>query len=418
MPQLHDEGELNDLVKTFFEFVNKESAELANSAVASFNRKKAAYCLQNSKRHQTGAIDHTQLPFYRTSENIFASTQIAPKGKSHAIIINVDFSGSIHSLLFGILKQTIIFFDFAKKTGIRFSIRTFTSHRVDIAANGNADIREIANEKTPKEDFINTCLELYLASYQIYKSPWYDDKFSPDAKAFITHINNKWSMGGTPLAAVALGTLQQCRKYRKEGCQIVSAITLTDGDSNGLLYKEHGNGYRNIDGFVCPVSKKIVRANNSFDVGVPKSTFSRNYEILLSNINKLITEESFGNIIIRIIDGVRDVSDIGSFFPYRTESLESYEINEKVKEFVSDMRKSKDGFTDCAVNALSYNKTILVHTSVFGTSVSSSKKKVEKASSYRTANQLAKELGKIKSRSENGKGLLNLVGGILATSYK
>jgi hypothetical protein len=64
---------------------------------------------------------------YKFSEDIFKKMTIIPDGKSHGLVMFIDWSGSMFDNLENTIKQLINLVMFCKKVNIPYDVYAFTS---------------------------------------------------------------------------------------------------------------------------------------------------------------------------------------------------------------------------------------------------------------------------------------------------
>ena len=94
-----------------------------------FELRKAARCSERAKTSRSGRLDVSKLYAYQFREDLFHSVTTHAKGQSHGIVVLIDASGSMSSVMSDTLDQALIFGAFAKATGIPFQALAFTEGR-------------------------------------------------------------------------------------------------------------------------------------------------------------------------------------------------------------------------------------------------------------------------------------------------
>jgi hypothetical protein len=131
-----------DVLTYFAQYPTVQAA--ANASFASFMRmhgqtisymsrefelRKAARCSERAKTSRSGRLDVSKLYAYQFREDLFHSVTTHAKGQSHGIVVLIDASGSMSSVMSDTLDQALIFGAFAKATGIPFQALAFTEGR-------------------------------------------------------------------------------------------------------------------------------------------------------------------------------------------------------------------------------------------------------------------------------------------------
>lgn len=98
---------------------------LAKYADTLFKQKQSAYEMRNTRHKETGKLDMRKLAKYKTSMQIFRNVQILPEGKSHGIVMCIDFSGSMADRIGTVILQSAVLAEFCNMNKIPFEILGF-----------------------------------------------------------------------------------------------------------------------------------------------------------------------------------------------------------------------------------------------------------------------------------------------------
>jgi hypothetical protein len=103
-----------------------------NFLIKEFEMRKNARMLNRGKISKTGKIDVSRLHKYRLSDDIFKRVMSFPEGKNHGMIMYMDLSGSMSSVINGVFNQVLILSEFCKKVNIPFHVYGFTDACVSL----------------------------------------------------------------------------------------------------------------------------------------------------------------------------------------------------------------------------------------------------------------------------------------------
>lgn len=220
--------------------------------VKEFQIKKNATQLTKVATSKTGDLDLKKVYSYKYSEDLFKRISTEPKGKSHGLVIFLDWSGSMNSILLDSIIQIFCITDFCKKSNIPFDVYFFengaaystNSHRhnrddsIKFKA-GDLDIEAFHLVQILSNKMLN--LEytemkkylLYLGNLHRENGGLGSDYLFP--KHFHTH--------GTPLNSAIIAAMDIIPKFKREyNLDIVNTIFVTDGDSNDIYgYRDDNN---------------------------------------------------------------------------------------------------------------------------------------------------------------------------------
>jgi hypothetical protein len=238
--------------------------------VREFEMKKAADASKRAMTSDTGVIDTNKLHTYKWNENIFAKNTIIPDGKSHGLVMFVDFSGSMQFNMPGTLEQIWSLMSFCDRVSIPFDIYSFTSvglpfaeyrpEALDAAAKrfekrttsdnvarstlgdyGDVTLFQLASSRDTKL-VRNASRDMLAGLHAIYAAEvgrWDRGReFAPNS----LHLPIWLQLGGTPLNETILASSRIVNEFRAEtGSQIVNTIFLTDGAGSPTCYAVAGH---------------------------------------------------------------------------------------------------------------------------------------------------------------------------------
>lgn len=111
----------NSLLKEFKQ-TNERYVSLLSKE---FEMRKAAKSYDKRKISDTGDLDISKLSSYKFEDNIFRKMMRMPKGKSHGLVLLLDFSGSMCDNMAGSIDQILVLSMFCKKVNIPFVVYSF-----------------------------------------------------------------------------------------------------------------------------------------------------------------------------------------------------------------------------------------------------------------------------------------------------
>ena len=212
---------------------NKE----VNYLVKEFEMKKAADGYARATTSRTGILDTANLHTYKYNDDLFKKITTIPDAKSHGLIFNIDWSGSMHHQILDTIKQTLTLVSFCRKVGIDYDVYLFTDAYEyhgsyhDVAKESlidgkvildNFNMINVLSSKTNKRVADRQQQNLYRLASSIVN---YGGAAVPQ----------KLRLGGTPLneSLIAMNDIIPEFKTRT-GAQKVHVVCLTDGDGNPL----------------------------------------------------------------------------------------------------------------------------------------------------------------------------------------
>ena len=313
----HDAETKNALAVGMAKF-DAENNKQVTLMAREFERRKAALAHRRGKTSTRGILDVNRLHAYRYSEDIFRSYTTTKDGKSHGMMMFVDWSSSMSSVIGDTINQTIMLASFCRKVGIPFEVYGFSSHapwefrRMGSAPissedmpqcwsseNGELDaygftLLNILSSKMNNREFaIAKRNILALSDYVGHNEYLRSEGTGRYASMFRTTIPEigRYCLGGTPLNSAIIAAFDLLPKFRNENkSQILNCIFLTDGDAtDNVLTSEYVNGTRNY---------QANSGNSSREWNVPVWARHRNSRNFFS-VNRGSTGYSDSNTVTR-----------------------------------------------------------------------------------------------------------------------
>ena len=220
--------------------IRNETNKVVSYLVKEFELKKNADQLKRASVAKTGELNMNKIFSYQFSEDIFKKVTVVPGGKSHGLVMFVDWSGSMGYHIKNTMKQLISLVMFCKKVGIPYEVFAFATS-------------QFKNRKQERklDDLVMTQFQLF----NIFSSRMTAAEFSYAGSA-MTFLGNypsyspSWfSMGSTPLNEAILTAFEFIPYFQKKyRLQMVNTVFLTDGEGDRIsgTFDEKGSykGFR------------------------------------------------------------------------------------------------------------------------------------------------------------------------------
>jgi len=262
--------ENKDILQPMFEERAVEESDQIYKKFMDSNKKYVSYLIKefelkrNAKQFaramvsKSGELDVKKAFSYKFNDDIFKRVTTVPNGKSHGLLMFVDFSGSMHTNMKATIEQTLLLALFCKKVGIPFRVLAFSDNsfgyqkwfNVDIVNSKSLDPRNETYKKfscKPNEFLLDDPF-FYLAEYLSSEMNSSDfTRMSRDLLYFghsctrnnpyyyndeeKIHFNKIHELNGTPLEATIISSIEITKQFKKNyKLDIVNTIFLTDGD--------------------------------------------------------------------------------------------------------------------------------------------------------------------------------------------
>ena len=236
-----------------FQTIKNDSKKVISYMVKEFEMKKSADLYKRSSTSKTGSLDMGVLHSYKFNDDLFKKVTTMPGATSHAMVMFLDWSGSMADNLSVTLKQLFNLVWFCNRVKIPFEVYAFTDafegHRyydsnwednqtkIQDFKSGDLQVNDVKllnflSNKMNKKDQDEMMVHLWRMSqrYKGYRD-WKSDGYpmNPPKKLYL---------GGTPLNHAIVTAMDLLPKYKKEtGVQKINTIFLTDGESHRIKSK-------------------------------------------------------------------------------------------------------------------------------------------------------------------------------------
>ena len=181
---------------------------------------------------KTGELNMSKIYSYVFNEDIFKKATVVAEGKSHGLVMFLDWSGSMSENINNTVKQLINLTLFCKKVNIPFDVYAFSSEY-----NSNDWLKETWKEGNI---YLDKCNLLNILSNKMSASEY---SYACSALLYMTsgrHRLDWFCLGGTPLNEAIIAAMEIIPEFKKQyKLQLVNAVFLTDGEGHGgnMVYR-------------------------------------------------------------------------------------------------------------------------------------------------------------------------------------
>lgn len=226
--------------ETFLKIRN-ESNKVVSYLVKEFEMRKNADQLKRTTTAKTGELNMNKIYSYGFSEDIFKKISVVPGGKSHGLVMFLDWSGSMHEHIGNTMKQLINLVLFCKKMNIPYEVFAF--------------VEDTDREKLTQQ--VRKVNDIYFKPYglmNLLSSRMSSLEFTYACSSLVCmaglanvrgYLPHWLHMQGTPLNQAIVHAMTIVPEFQKKNkLQIVNTIFLTDGESNNSnRYLQHDPYY-------------------------------------------------------------------------------------------------------------------------------------------------------------------------------
>ena len=294
-----------------------------------FELRKNADQLKRASVAKTGELNMSKIYSYGFAEDIFKKITVVPNGKSHGLVMFLDWSGSMHDHLDNTIKQLINLVMFCKKVNIPYEVYSFTS-----------EYDECYSNEFKEGDIALRNFKLL----NIFSSTMSAVEFSYAGAALVNMSKARswkpswFQMGGTPLSEAVISAMKIVPEFQKQyKLQIVNTVFLTDGDGHTVrdVFYVNERGYNNSgmgSEYTYGKSKKMVirdpKTKHEITVEYPHG------RALTAGYIQMLKARTNCNIVgFYVLSGRELGRELHHFYPNA-----SFGIHDKIK---SQFRKNK-----------------------------------------------------------------------------
>ena len=256
-----------------FQTIKNDSKKVISYMVKEFEMKKSADLYKRSSTSKTGSLDMGVLHSYKFNDDLFKKVTTMPGATSHAMVMFLDWSGSMADNLPTTLKQLFNLVWFCNRVKIPFEVYAFTDNWHGSRFYGNQE------KVTPIQDFKSGDLNVGDVKLLNFLSNKMNKKDQDEMMDYLWKMAARWIgfrdwrndgypmnppkklvLGGTPLNHAIVAAMSLLPKYKKEtGVQKLNTVFLTDGASHKIESKYWSNKNDELDELdISAYDKKIV----------------------------------------------------------------------------------------------------------------------------------------------------------------
>jgi len=226
-----------DLMREF----NTKNRSTISYLLKEYEAKKAADEYMRAREDKTGTINPTALHRYKISEDVFRRSTVVQSGKSHGIVMFVDFSGSMSSVLKDTIEQVVLLVSFCRRAGIKHRVFSFTQRNkgdadgfIDGVKDRLQTTKQLMGEEFKSVEFIDEHTDLL----EMFRDDMSQSEYAAVAGNLMRGNRSPvYSLGYTPLNSTIVLARQVVRDFKTQsGVQQVSVAFLTDGSSDQSPY--------------------------------------------------------------------------------------------------------------------------------------------------------------------------------------
>jgi len=208
--------------------IRKELNKSVSYLAKEFEMRKNADQLKRASIAKTGELNMSKIFSYQFSEDIFKRLTVVPNGKSHGLVMFLDWSGSMCDHMLNTVKQLFALTLFCRKVNIPFEVYAFSQAQgygfdyrptpvVGQIKLSSFVLFNLLSSRMNSAEYTYACVSLTNIGKQKYRVPSF------------------MSLGGTPLNEAVISAMEIIPHFQKKyKLQVVNTVFLTDGEGHNL----------------------------------------------------------------------------------------------------------------------------------------------------------------------------------------
>jgi hypothetical protein len=264
--------------KLYTKFASSNSRYISY-LVKEFELRRNARQFARASVSKTGELDMKKIHQFKLNDDLFKRMTVVPNGKSHGLVMFLDYSGSMADNINSTIEQTLVLATFCRKVNIPFRVYAFTdgahdfeqmstmlgyqpgdyrtyidSHKyddngnlkdnkylkfsknegeLDLDSNHNFVLREYLSSEMSGTEFKTATKHWLLVAELMDRSrTWLPQR---DPNLIDRGYRNGYieSLNGTPLNEAIIASMEIISQFKaKYKLDVVNTVFLTDGDAN------------------------------------------------------------------------------------------------------------------------------------------------------------------------------------------
>ena len=342
-----------EIMKANFNKFRTESNKVVSYLVKEFEMRKNAEQQARASVSKTGELNMSKIHEYKFSDDIFARLTKVPNGKSHGLVMFIDWSGSMYDHMSSTVKQLLNLVMFCKKVNIPFEVYAFSTYTMNQLKKQTVQ-KDIVIQKLKIGDLYSkpfTLLNILshrMSSNDFNKMSSYLLDFGTGRRHMCSNMEPPESMrlSGTPLNEAVISAFKLVPEFRKKNkLEIVNTVFLTDGEGSaihGRLNAIDGAKFQTISVDSTNQRRNFFRdpvTKASIEILPPNDSYNSSRANQTTALLKLLKQRTESNIIGFYIATGRDIrSALSSYF--RKPEDPTKPRNDDIEDHMMNFRKN------------------------------------------------------------------------------
>jgi len=306
-------GSYFDIDFSIYQKMKKDTNKVVSYLVKEFEMRKNADQLKRATVAKTGELNMGKIYSYGFSEDIFKKVTVVPGGKSHGLVMFLDWSGSMCTHLENTVKQLLSLVLFCKKVNIPYEVYAFANNDDCVLYKQEPKIGEL---KLNAFRLMNVLSSRMSAADFTYAA----SVITQFGHAEGRRIPDFFCLSGTPLNEAIIAAMEVVPEFQKKNkLQIVNTIILSDGEGHPLrnYWAENPNGseYEPYDEYLDSTTTLILRDTVTKNQELCEIGYGYGGSAALSkSLIKLLRQRTGSNVVGFYVLFPREFGSASKFF--------------------------------------------------------------------------------------------------------
>ena len=225
-----------DKMRQNFSKFRNESNKVVSYLVKEFEMRKNAEQQTRAKISKTGELNMSKIHEFKFTDDIFARLTKVPNGKSHGLVMFIDWSGSMCDHMNPTVKQLLNLVMFCKKVNIPYEVYAFTTGKMFTQQNKKPQKLKVGDLIIHDFSLLNI-LSHKMSANEFSKMASYLLDYGTGRRGTCANMEPPeiLELGGTPLNEAVVAAFKLIPQFKTQNkLQIVNTVFLTDGEGSGL----------------------------------------------------------------------------------------------------------------------------------------------------------------------------------------
>ena len=223
-----DDDRKNPRAESLYQDLLRDNNKVVSYLVKEFELRKNADQLKRASTAKTGELNMAKIYSYKFNEDIFKKITVLPGGKSHGLVMFLDWSGSMSDHISNTVKQLLALVMFCKKVNIPYEVFAFANNDID-------RVFPQYHQKAVKNDLAFGQFKLLnMLSSRMSASEF---KYAASAMVgmadYCGYVPYWMSLNSTPMMQSIIAAMDLIPQFQKKyKLQVVNTVFLTDGEAD------------------------------------------------------------------------------------------------------------------------------------------------------------------------------------------